>query len=43
MWYFLKTEIPKEFNFDHSLKDFFERGIEGLVRENIQNSNIKIV
>ena len=38
MWYFLKTEIPKEFNFDHSLKDFFERGIEGLVRENIQNS-----
>lgn len=38
MWYFLKTEVLKEFNFDHSLKDFFERGIYGLVRENIQNS-----
>lgn len=38
MWYFLKSEYPIEFNFDHSLKDFFERGVEGLVRENIQNS-----
>lgn len=34
----MKTEYPNEFTFDHSLKDFFERGIEGLVRENIQNS-----
>lgn len=38
MWYFLKSEYPIEFNFDHSLKDFFERGVEGLVRENLQNS-----
>lgn len=38
MWYFMRTDYETDFLFDRSLKDFFKRGVEGLVRENIQNS-----
>lgn len=37
-WKFNKIENPEERNFDDSLETFYKLGIDGLVRENIQNS-----
>ncbi|MFW5865358.1 MAG: hypothetical protein ACOCUE_04760 [Candidatus Izemoplasmataceae bacterium] len=37
-WKFEKVKQPSNFNFDGLLKKFFEYGLMGLVRENIQNS-----
>lgn len=38
MWHFSKTEMITDKLFDTTLKRFYEYGIDGLVRENIQNS-----
>lgn len=37
-WLFPEIDIVSEFKFDKNLEKFYESGIEGLVRENIQNS-----
>jgi hypothetical protein len=37
-WIFSEIDIVSEFKFDKNLEKFYEAGVEGLVRENIQNS-----
>lgn len=38
LWHFSETATLQEFNFNNSLENFFEYGLSGLVKENIQNS-----